>query len=56
MKLAKPVRNKQEFPLIPLSAGIAMNTTRPFSHYGEMTEVASQMKNDAKMSAGSGTR
>ncbi|MGC2062558.1 MAG: diguanylate cyclase [Thermodesulfovibrionales bacterium] len=45
--------NKQIFPFISLSVGVAMNTARPFSHYGEITEVASEMKKYAKQFTGS---
>ena len=43
----------QRFPIISLSIGIADNTSRPFRHYGEMTEVASEMKKLAKQTPGS---
>ncbi|MBA4371980.1 MAG: diguanylate cyclase response regulator [Thermodesulfovibrio sp.] len=44
---------KQVFPFISISVGIALNTAKPFSHYGEMTEVASEMKKYAKQFTGS---
>lgn len=44
---------KQIFPFISISVGVALNTTKPFSHYGEMTEVASEMKKYAKQFGGS---
>lgn len=43
----------QRFPIIGLSIGITDNSLRPFRHYGEMTEVASEMKKLAKQSPGS---
>ncbi len=45
--------NRQVFPFISLSVGVALNAARPFSHYGEMTEVASEMKKYAKQFTGS---
>ncbi|HLA28254.1 MAG TPA: diguanylate cyclase [Syntrophales bacterium] len=43
----------QRFPFIGLSIGITDNSLRPFQHYGEVTEVASEMKKVAKQSPGS---
>lgn len=43
----------QRFPFIGLSIGITDNALRPFRHFGEMTEVASEMKKLAKQSVGS---
>jgi|Deesub1362A_J573_1020465.scaffolds.fasta_scaffold00168_7 diguanylate cyclase (GGDEF)-like protein len=40
--------NKKAFPIVTLSIGIAHNKYRKFSHYGEMAEVASEMKKYAK--------
>jgi diguanylate cyclase (GGDEF)-like protein len=45
--------NKKIFPFIGVSIGAAHNKTRKFSHYGEMAEVASEMKKYAKCSGGS---
>ena len=45
--------NKQVYPFISISIGVAMTIIRPFSHYGEMTEVASEMKKYAKNFQGS---
>lgn len=45
--------NTRKFPITALSIGIATNRSRPFSHFGEMTEVASEMKRQAKQSWGS---
>ncbi|MBF0559303.1 MAG: diguanylate cyclase response regulator, partial [Nitrospirae bacterium] len=44
---------KKVFPLISLSIGIACNSKRQFDHYGEMAEVASEMKKYAKTVRGS---
>lgn len=44
--------NKKRFPLICISIGIAHNKARNFSHYGEMAEVASEMKKYAKCIGG----
>ncbi|MBZ0155700.1 MAG: diguanylate cyclase [Alphaproteobacteria bacterium] len=41
------------FPLISLSIGITHNKFRKFTHYGEMAEVASEMKKYAKSIKGS---
>jgi diguanylate cyclase (GGDEF)-like protein len=48
--------NKKRFPLISISIGIAHNKAKIFSHYGEMAEVASEMKTHAKCSGGSCVR
>ncbi len=39
---------KMSFPVMSLSIGITHNKFRKFSHYGEMAEVASEMKKHAK--------
>ena len=44
------------FPIITLSVGIATNACRAYTHYGEMTEVASEMKKYAKACSGSCVR
>lgn len=44
---------RKKFPIMGLSIGIAQNQYRKFSHYGEMAEVASEMKKYAKTSGGS---
>jgi len=38
----------QTFPMVAISIGVAHNRSKRFSHYGEMTEVASEMKRFAK--------
>jgi len=38
----------RSFPIITISIGIAHNRYRSFSHYGELTEIASEMKAHAK--------
>ena len=43
---------QKKFPIMGLSIGIAHNHLRAFSHYGEMAEVASEMKKYAKNSGG----
>lgn len=43
----------KSFPVIALSIGVTHNTLRKFSHYGEMAEVASEMKKFAKSMKGS---
>ncbi len=43
---------RKKFPIMGLSIGIAQNQFRGFSHYGEMAEVASEMKKYAKTSGG----
>ena len=40
------------FPFMTISIGIANNKAGYFSHYGEMTEIASKMKTHAKRSKG----
>ncbi|MDX9714232.1 MAG: diguanylate cyclase [Dissulfurispiraceae bacterium] len=40
------------FPIMGLSIGITHNSDRCFKHYGEMAEVASEMKKFAKMCGG----
>lgn len=45
--------NTRKFPMTALSIGIATNKIRPFTHFGQMTEVASEMKKLAKQSWGS---
>ncbi len=45
--------NHQTFPFISLSIGAAMNLARPYTHYGEITEVAAEMKKYAKQFTGS---
>jgi diguanylate cyclase (GGDEF)-like protein len=45
--------NARKFPVTALSIGIATNRNRSFTHFGEMTEVASEMKKQAKQSWGS---
>jgi diguanylate cyclase (GGDEF)-like protein len=41
------------FSLITISIGITHNKYRSFSHYGELTEIASEMKSHAKRHKGS---
>ncbi|MGD0231612.1 MAG: GGDEF domain-containing protein [Syntrophorhabdales bacterium] len=43
----------RSFPFISLSIGIASNRNHPFSHYGEITEAVSEMKQYAKLTKGS---
>jgi len=45
--------NIKRFPIIALSIGITHNKYRAFSHYGELTEIASTMKSTAKHHKGS---
>lgn len=45
--------NKKTFPIMGVSIGIAHNKVRDFSHYGEMAEVASELKKFAKYTIGS---
>lgn len=45
--------NKRTFPFIGISIGVSHNKYRKFSHYGEMAEVASEMKKYAKHAGGS---
>lgn len=44
---------QKSFPLMSISIGIAHNKLRSFVHYGEMVEVASEMKKHAKGKKGS---
>ncbi len=44
--------NKKTFPFIGISIGVAHNRFRKFSHYGEIAEVASEMKKYAKCAGG----
>ena len=43
----------KSFSVITISIGIAHNRQRSFSHYGELTEIASEMKSYAKRHKGS---
>jgi diguanylate cyclase (GGDEF)-like protein len=43
----------KSFPLMSISIGVTTNKVRPFSHYGELTEIVSEMKHHAKRSKGS---
>ncbi|HOW55891.1 MAG TPA: diguanylate cyclase [Syntrophorhabdaceae bacterium] len=43
----------RKFPITSLSIGIATNRNKSFTHFGEITEVASEMKKHAKQSWGS---
>jgi diguanylate cyclase (GGDEF)-like protein len=45
--------NVKRFPVITISIGITHNRYRVFSHYGELTEIASLMKSHAKHHRGS---
>jgi hypothetical protein len=45
--------NLRTFPLMTVSIGAATNRYMHFSHYGEITEVASRMKTHLKYSKGS---
>jgi diguanylate cyclase (GGDEF)-like protein len=45
--------NIKKYPIITISIGIAHNMIKIFSHYGEITEVASEMKRFAKTFKGS---
>ena len=45
--------NIKKFPIISLSIGITSNSQRSFTHYGEVTEIASEMKGQAKHGRGS---
>lgn len=45
--------NVKKYPIITVSIGITANDHRKFSHYGEITEVASEMKRFAKTFQGS---
>jgi diguanylate cyclase (GGDEF)-like protein len=46
--------NVRTYPIITISIGITNNQARRFSHYGEITEVASEVKRYAKTFKGSG--
>lgn len=43
----------RQFPFVALSIGITSNKQKPFTHFGEVTEVASAMKGQAKRVRGS---
>ncbi|HIJ59473.1 MAG TPA: GGDEF domain-containing protein, partial [Nitrospirae bacterium] len=43
---------KKKYPIMGLSIGIAHNQIRNFTHYGEVAELASEMKKYAKLSGG----
>ncbi|HVN95989.1 MAG TPA: diguanylate cyclase [Syntrophorhabdaceae bacterium] len=45
--------NVRKFPMVAISIGITTNDGRTFTHYGEITQVASEMKSHAKHAAGS---
>jgi diguanylate cyclase (GGDEF)-like protein len=45
--------NPKHFPLVALSIGITTNQQKSFTHYGEFTEIASEMKGQAKHIRGS---
>jgi len=45
--------NMKIYPIVSLSIGIAHNKQRKYSHYGEITEIASEMKRFAKTFNGS---
>jgi diguanylate cyclase (GGDEF)-like protein len=45
--------NIRTYPIITISVGITHNKVKKFSHYGEITEVASEMKKFAKTFKGS---
>jgi diguanylate cyclase (GGDEF)-like protein len=45
--------NPRSFPLMSLSIGITSNRNHPFSHFGEVTEAVSEMKQYAKRTRGS---
>ncbi|HKN18354.1 MAG TPA: hypothetical protein VJW95_01050, partial [Dissulfurispiraceae bacterium] len=44
---------KKVFPLISISIGIVCNDIKHYDHYGEIAEVASEMKKFAKTVTGS---
>jgi diguanylate cyclase (GGDEF)-like protein len=48
--------NPKSFNMITVSIGIAHNGRRGFSHYGQLTEIASEMKGHAKRHKGSCAR
>ena len=41
------------FPIMGISIGITETRSRPFSHYGEVTQLSSEMKKFAKQFKGS---
>jgi len=43
---------ERQFPIMSVSIGIAHNRFVPFSHYGEVTEIAAKMKSIAKQNKG----
>jgi len=43
----------KKFPFVSISIGITSNKQGPFTHYGEVTEIASEMKGHAKRVKGS---
>lgn len=45
--------NMKTYPIVTISIGIAHNKLKRYSHYGEITEVASEMKRFAKTFKGS---
>ncbi len=45
--------NMRKFSIISVSIGIAHNKYRSFTHYGELTEIASELKGHAKRHKGS---
>ena len=45
--------NDCDFPIMGISIGITDTRSRRFSHYGELTETASEMKKQAKQTRGS---
>lgn len=45
--------HKKTFPIMSISIGIASNKFVAFSHYGQVTEIASEMKKFAKFTQGS---
>jgi GGDEF domain-containing protein len=44
---------RRQFPFISLSIGVAHNSLRKISHYGKLSEIASEMKRFAKKTPGS---
>ena len=44
---------EQTFPFITLSIGVTDNRTKAFEHYGQMAEIATEMKNFSKSESGS---
>jgi diguanylate cyclase (GGDEF)-like protein len=44
---------KRQFPFVALSIGITSNKQKPFTHFGEVTGVACEMKGQAKQVCGS---